>query len=119
MNNITTFEDNVKLKLKGIVAELIPEEQWDKIAIDTINEFKRVDLPKLIKTLLHEEYKILITKELNSERFRSTWDGTAHASDAVKKLIEESAPQILSAIIGGSIQTVVEQLRYQIQARTY
>lgn len=36
-------------------------------------------------------------------------------SEAVSKLIQESAPLVLASLIGGSIQNIVQQMQYGVQ----
>lgn len=47
MNQVVTFEDSVKAKLKGIVAELIPEEKWDELVRAAVSDFEHNDLRQL------------------------------------------------------------------------
>ena len=68
-----TFEENVKNKLKGMVADLIPEDRYDQIVEKAISDFENVELPKLIKSMLTEKYKALILEELSSPEWRQIY----------------------------------------------
>lgn len=116
MTQLISFEDSVKERLKNIVADLIPEDRWDEIVHSTVRRFETVDLPKLITAELEAQYKQVIAKEFAKPEWRAKWNG-AHqsASDAVKQLLIEAAPAVLAAMIGGSMQSVVQQLQYTLQ----
>ena len=42
-------------------------------------------------------------------------NGVPLVSEAVSKLIQESAPLVLASLIGGSIQNIVQQMQYGVQ----
>jgi hypothetical protein len=119
MTQVTTFEDGVKERLKSIVAELIPEDRWTTIVRTTIAEFEKVDLPRLVKSELTEVYKKEIAKEFSKPEWQATFTdhGTQTASALVQKLVIDSAPLVLAAIMGDEAQRVMENIRYQIQTR--
>lgn len=117
MNQVMSFEDSVKQRLKAIVADLIPEERWDEIVRATVQDFERNDLPKLIKAELAEQYKKAITAEFAKSEWQSTWSsqGGFAASEAVKQMLIEAAPVILASMIGGAMENVKQQLHYTLQ----
>ncbi len=121
MNAVISFEDSVKQRLKSIVAELIPEEKWDGIVQVTVHEFEKTDLPKLIKEELTAQYKIAIAAEFAKPEWQSRWNNAGmEASPAVQKMLIDAAPTILAAMIGGSMQSVMQQLQYNLQnSRSY
>lgn len=113
---LTSFEDGVKMRIKSIVADLIPEDRWNDIVLSTVRSFEKDDLPKMVKKLLEEEYKKVIATEFAKPEWRETWtNGSTGASEAVKTIIIDSAPLILASLIGGSMQSLVQQLQYTIQ----
>lgn len=120
MNSIVSFEDSVKQKLKGIVADLIPEERWDGIVRATVQDFERTDLPKLVKAELTEQYKKTIAAEFAKQEWQSTWDnGSQQVPEALKKLLIEAAPMVLASMIGGAMQSVTQELQYALQQKRY
>lgn len=113
---LMTFEDSVKARLKGIVAELIPEERWDGLVKKAVEEFEKKDLPLLVKDELVARYKKAIQEEFAKPEWQATWDGAGpSASPKLKAMLVEVAPLILAAMIGGSMQTVMSNLQYQLQ----
>ena len=117
MNLPTTFEQNVKERIKIIIGDLIPEEMWDKVVRETISSFLRDDISKLVRTELTEKYRKVIQDELNKPEWQEKWDavGASGASEMVVKIIKNSAGDILSSMIGGITQRMILTLRQQIQ----
>ncbi|SRR5258706_9293230 len=116
-NQVIKFEDAVKQRIKDILADLIPEDRWQVIVDNTINEFERIDLPKLIKAELTEKYKEIIKEELNKPEWTDRFNnGHTLGSEMVRKLIEESAPQILSGLFGGVIQQTIYSLKNNLSS---
>lgn len=117
MNEPMKFEDAVKERLKSIVADLIPEERWESLVRNTVSEFERVDLPALVKDMLKEQYKVILREAFEDPEWHAKWrpEGNDFVSDAVRKLIIDSAPSILAGMIGHSIQSAVQQMQYAAQ----
>ena len=115
-NDLVSFEESVKNRIKDIVAKLIPEDRWENIVKITIQDFEQSDLPKIIKAELTERYKKMLTSELSKPEWIPTWDidSSEQASDAVKNLIIQSAPLILSGLIGSVTQNMMQQFRNSI-----
>lgn len=115
-----TLEQNVKERVKAIIGEMIPEELWDKLVKDNVNEFTRVDLPKLVRAELTEHYKTIIRNELNTLEWSARWENNRQVcSEMVKKIIVEAAPDILTGMIGMVAQTVISNIQSQIQQSRY
>ncbi|MFH2074149.1 MAG: hypothetical protein ABIJ57_02205 [Pseudomonadota bacterium] len=110
-----TLEQNVKERVKEIVGEMIPEEMWDTLVSNAIAEFKQVDLPKLVKAGLTEKYKAVIVDELCKPEWQTQWkDGRQSASEMVHQIILGAAPEILTAMIGLTVQNMICNLRSQV-----
>lgn len=117
MSAVVSFEDSVKQKLKTIVADLIPEDRYEAIVRATVQDFERNDLPKLVRAELEAKYREAIRAEFDKPEWKGTWSATAGpaASEAVKQLIVDAAPLVLSSMIGGATQQIVSQLQYALQ----
>ena len=116
MNAVVSFEDSVKLRLKSIVADLIPEEKWDGIVQATVREFEKTDLPKLVREELTAQYKTAIAAEFAKPEWQARWNNAGpEASPALQQMLIDAAPVILASMIGGSMQSVMQQLQYNLQ----
>lgn len=115
---LMTMEDRVKERLKEIVAELIPEDRWDQIVQTTVEQFEKYDLPKLVKKNLEDWFNARMREELAKPEWQAKWTNTGGqvASDAVKKLLEEAAPNLLAAMIGSVSQHVVQNFANQFRS---
>lgn len=115
---IETFEESVKARMKEMMSDLIPEDRWNAIVDKAVKEFETVELPLLIKKELSDKYKQLIRDEFGKPEWQQTWEGTnAVVSESVKNMIIDSAPLILSGLIGNAMETVIYDLRNRIQAQ--
>ncbi len=116
MSSVVTFEDSVKARIKSIVADLIPEDRWEAIVRSTVSSFEKDDLPKLIKSMMAEEYKKLVAAEFAKPEWQQNWgDPAGPVSDAVKKMLVDSAPLILASMLSNTAQSIVDSLRYSMQ----
>lgn len=118
MSDMIKFEDAVKDRLKGIVAELIPEDRWHAIVESTVQKFEREDLPALVRKELTAMYAAKINAELSTQEWQTKYDttGRAIASDMVQKLLIDSAPLVLAGLIGGAVQQTVYNLQSNLRS---
>lgn len=115
--NIVRFEDAVKAKLKDTIAELIPEEKWDRLVMVVTNEFLEKDLRKMVEDELRRKYTEAIKNELDSPEWREKWDnknGVQGASEIVKRIAAEAAPIIFEQVIAQAIQNQIYNIRQQL-----
>ncbi len=120
--SVATFESNVKDKLMGIISDLIPEEKLDQLIKMQVAEFERNELPKLVRKLLSEYYTEVIKQQMLDGKYLEIVynpDGTPIATEAIKKLIVEMAPDILANMIGVNIQYAVEHMKNTMGALRY
>ena len=114
--SVMTFEDSVKAKLKGIVADMIPEDRWDAIVRATVADFEKNDLPKLVKAELTEQYKKAIAAEFEKPEWVGVWtDAQMQASAKVQEMLIASAPLILASMIGAGGQQVMQNFYSALQ----
>lgn len=120
-NEVVSFEDSVKLRLKSIVAELIPEDRWDGLVQKAVKEFEQNDLPKLVKTELVEMFKGKIQGVLAGAEWQQKYGSSCQpeVSDVVKKLLIEAAPEMLAGLLGSASQQLMMNFRSQIQNMRY
>ena len=116
MSNLPiSFEDSVKLKIKSIIADLIPEERWDGIVLAVTHEFLNKELPNLVKVELANHFRSLIAEELKKPEFMADYSsGQMLASGYVSKMIMEMAPQILANMIGHQVQLQIQNATYEL-----
>jgi negative regulator of sigma E activity len=112
----TTFNDSVKERIKTIVGELIPEDVYNGIVSLAIQDFMKVDLPKLVKEELTIKYKELIKEEFTKPEWQTRWkDAGPLASDRVRNILIEAAPSILAGMMSFAANNVVNEYHNKMQ----
>ena len=120
MNAPLTFEDSVKIRLKGIVAELIPEDRFDAIVQHSVKEFETKTLPDLVKQELSEQYKAAIRSEFAKPEWQSQWNGVVYgASPALSKLLVDAAPVMLANMFSIASQQMLYDFQTKMQNLRY
>ena len=107
------ISDKIKKQIQQSVIDFVPSEKWDELIAATSDQFIKDDLPKMITDALRDKYKEIIQQALLSPEFTTQFDncGNLIASEGIAKILELAAPQMFSAIFGGIVQQMVEQLR--------
>jgi len=107
------ISDKIKTQIQQSVLDFVPSEKWDELIKTTSDQFVKDDLPEMITDVLRDKYKEIIQQALLSPKFTTQFDrhGDAIASEGIAKILELAAPQMFSAIFGGIVQQMVEQLR--------
>ncbi len=119
MNDVTTFDpDALKKRVAESVqaqfASLIPPAAWEALVKQHIDQFMKVDFPALVKQLAKEEMTARIKEEFTKPQWQHQWNGQHKtASDMVRTLVRENAPQLVEAMFSGMIQSCLEHLRQQ------
>ena len=118
MTALSTFEESVKAKLMGMVADLIPEERFTSIVQATVSEFEKKVLPELIKAELTNKYRELILDELGKPDWRSQYaNGRQKLGPAVSELLINAAPMVLESMFSSAMQTVLFQFENALRNR--
>lgn len=121
--------DAIRDKIRGEFAALVPPEAWTKMVKDEIDSFftlrrpaglwgnDRGDPSSPFRKIVYEEIEKVarakLNAALNAPELQSTWDGNGYlASDALKKIIIECAPAILTSIISARVQEMIQEGRF-------
>lgn len=107
-----TFEQRVKERISGAIADLIPEQDLDVLVRLQLEHFQRTALPELIKAEITAQLMIAIKEEFKKPEYQGRWAHHAGmgASEAVKKIIEENAGAMLSSMMGSMVQMTVNNM---------
>lgn len=114
MSNLpATFEQRVKERITGAIADMIPEEDLTAMVKAQVERFRRVELPELIKNQISAQFTAAIKAEFAKPGYMPVWQqhGSMGASTAVKKIIEENASAVLSSLVGGMVQATIQQMQ--------
>ena len=107
----------VREKIQQSIIELVPEEHWDRIIEREIKDFENNRLKNLIREHLELAYKNVISTELHKPEWIEVFNtnGELMASEALKEILIQSAPQFFSVIIGSLVQGMTQNLRFTIE----
>ena len=110
--------ERVRTQIKQSIIDIVPTEKWDKLIEKTISEFVEVELPGIIKTEARQRFLSFVREYLSSPDFNREYSshGKIMAGKAVDEILKRSAPELLSAMMGGIVQSVVDSVKYEIQS---
>jgi hypothetical protein len=109
--------EKIRLNIQQSLINLIPTEKWDSLIQGEISDFVKTRLPNLIRIEVERKFQAVIKEFLLGPEFQSKFDqqGKEMASDAVKTMLVEMSPQILSALFGDAMQQAIDSLKYNLQ----
>jgi hypothetical protein len=110
MSNLpATFQQRVQERISETIADLIPAEDLAKMVADQVAHFQRNALPELIKAEITKQLAEAIKAEFSKDEYKPVYGqfSCPGASEAVKKIITESAGVILTNMIGGAVQQTI------------
>jgi hypothetical protein len=113
MNQVVTFEQRVKERLRENFMDLIPDEQLQTLVDREVADFRARVLPKLIQDELTEKYKAAIREELAKPEYQQQWaqGGQWAAAEMVKKIVTENAGSILAGLVSNTVQQAIFQMQ--------
>lgn len=129
--------DAIRERIRGALADLIPDEQWDTLIRaevkdfledrtvernsyrDTYHQTVPAGFKRLVREELTTETKNRLKTFFDSPEWTAQWEnrpghqGGSHyvASEEVKRLVLESSGQIISSVLSQAIQNVVTNMR--------
>lgn len=120
---LQTVQENIKAKIKAEFVNLIPDEMWTAMVESVVNEFINdkternyggdfKTTPSPLKQMIRAEIEALAKGILKAELDRLTagaWNdfGQNVATEALKKLIAGSLPDIVAAMQAGMVEIAV------------
>lgn len=132
---ITKFDpnklvDRVRERVRGTIADLIPEDAWTAMVKKEIDLFlkettresygynnnQRVPsgLATAVHDVLEEETKRRVKAYLDSPAWGANWTVEGQVSHAVKDLVVKYAPEIMQSLLGNAVQQFVQKMRNEM-----
>lgn len=130
---ITKFDpnklvDRVRERVRGTIADLIPEDAWTAMVKKEIDLFLKETtreaynfnrnherIPSGLATAVHdvleEETKKRVKAILDSPEWGANWMVEGQVSNAVKDLVVKHAPEIVQSLLGNAVQQFVQNMR--------
>lgn len=128
----TSMEDvkeRIALRIKASFVELMPEDAWTKMVQSEIKRFTEAPyergyspnrlppLHRILREVLEERYRGMLKVELAKPEYAAHFgvNGEAEPGEFIKGFIKENMAAILTALLGGLGQGLVEQVKNSIQ----
>ena len=127
LTNIDTIKDKVRERIQIEFVQLIPKEAWDALVSKEVEWFMNYKdqwttdrSPSPLRQIVRKELEKIFIGQVKTTLMKmeiTSWDddGKPMASEAVKKMVKEIAPELWEIAVAGVIQRAVEGLRQQIQ----
>lgn len=120
-NELLTLQERIAEKVGDTLLDLIPEEQWNKLVADQIHHFMTQKAPGVIQDALVQHMKDTLQKALQQPEYQGTWGqyGEQLAGEAVRDILEKSAPVIFAAMLAPVADGVIQDLRNRLTQGVY
>jgi hypothetical protein len=110
------LNERIKSKIKADFMSMLPDELFDNLVTDTSVEFFQKEMPELIKVQLRALLQEKLDEEFQKPEWRTIWTSNNYnqsirPGEAVQRIIRESAPLLMEALIQGAVMNVVNSLQ--------
>lgn len=110
--NMQDVQARVTESIRSSFASFIPDEMWDAMIKRETESFMRDELPKMVRAALVKHGQDEIARELSKPEYLQAVSG--EPSQAVKEIIRQLAPDLVSALFGNVVQHSTNIVRQQI-----
>ena len=130
----STLMQGVKDRIKATFVSLIPDEQWDKMVKNEVDDYfkpKQIgyssdrkmasDFQILVRNIIENEATKKLKEYLTSPDFITMWaeNGIPIASGQVKQMCIENSGQILANFYAGIFQNMLSMVANNLNVRQY
>ncbi len=107
-----SIQERVKEKIQASFVDLVPDEMWSKLVDDEWQRIKDKLVPDVVKQAATDEIRNALMGEFQKPEWQEQFAGFGpEPSEVVKKIIEESAPMLVSILFGSIVQQAVNHIR--------
>lgn len=112
----TSFQERVSARITETIADLIPQDDIDRLVQARIATFMEKDLPDMIREELRKQYGEMVKSEVQVllSQYRIDWDGVGQRHeprDALAEIIKGVAPDIIASVLGNFICMSINNIR--------
>lgn len=105
-------QDKVRERIQSAFMDLVPQELWQQMVEAELRDFTASRLKQLVREEAEKRARELLAEEFKKPEWASHWHATGLGpSEAVARILEAAAPQMVTALFGGIAQSIVEGLR--------
>lgn len=107
-----SIQERVKEKIQASFVDLVPDEMWKKLVDDEWQRIKGKLIPDVVKQVATDEIRNILMGEFQKPEWQEQFSGFGpEPGEVVKKIIEESAPMLVSILFGSIVQQAVNHIR--------
>lgn len=118
--------DSVRDRIRSEFVKLIPEEAWASLVKKEIDQFFKEEasgyrsqqsgFQRIVWGVLEDRVKDSLKEYFDSEEWRGSWNsnGKPVASKVVNDLIKNNMQEIVTGILGGALQSVLQNMRMHL-----
>ncbi len=112
---LQSVQEKVKDRIQATFMEILPPEMFEEMVGTALADFTKTELPALVKQAAKERLQEQLKEEFGKPEWQGLWRnafGGGHApSTMVEMIVKQAAPELVTAIFGGFVQGVVQQMR--------
>lgn len=110
---MASIQEKVKERIQATFVDLIPQEMWEGMVQQHLDEFVKQQLPRIIKEAAEARLKEQLKLELNKPEWNSFIYDTMgnRPSEMVLEIVKQAAPELVANFFGRMTQNVVMEIR--------
>jgi hypothetical protein len=124
--DLSNLREQMRERIRASFVLMIPDEQWDKLIDAEVKAFfwkggrgearSISDFDRVVSQELEKETRKRVTELLNTPGWQERYnqDYQPMASEEIEKLMIKLAPEMLSALFGGVMQSALQGIKGHI-----
>lgn len=114
---LASVQEKVRERIQATFAELIPQELWEGLVRAELEAMTKKLIPELVQQMARERLANIVRAEFSKPEWQGKWDYSGSGqyrtlgSEMVTEIVKAAAPEFVAALMGGLVQTMVQDLR--------
>lgn len=110
---MASIQEKVKERIQATFVDLIPQEMWEGMVQQHLDEFTKVTLPTLVRKAAEERAAGMLREILAKPEWSShIYDQMGQKpSEMVLEIVKQAAPDLVASLFGRIVQTTVMEIR--------
>lgn len=110
---MASIQERVKERIQATFVDLIPQEMWEGMVQQHLDEFTNVTLPVLVRKAAEERAAGMLREILSKPEWSShIYDQMGpKPSEMVLEIVKQAAPDLVASLFGRIVQTTVMEIR--------
>jgi hypothetical protein len=114
--NVETLNERIAERLGKDLVDLMPEGEWQKMVDKEVLKFKATVAPKIIETLLREDFLERAKSRIQTLTQTTEWSDTSNAliNTELERFIGESSGLVFAAMLSPAMSLALGDLRNRL-----